>query len=188
MTYLAVFNSALALQEFKSARTNDLVLVIIGQIQAGRDRHDLLFLYNVISGTFDWPLVSLNIEIIYFFKLVVSKQSTSLASEHWDMILCTMVSWLQVVWDNRSQLFKNFAVQLFSATTFDLICQVVVCMDSVLPEQPSAFPASLSSEWKELFSSSVFDILFPLYVEVSEPSFQRIWNSATGEFLISNLI
>ena len=62
---------------------------------------NILFVFAIIYSNLEnakWDVVSLNIEIMKLLKLLVEKLPSRMSEHQWDFLLCSLVSWIQVLY------------------------------------------------------------------------------------------
>ncbi len=74
--YLSIFKHFLALPTFKSDH--------------------FCHVYSSLTDA-EWPVISLNLEVMKLLELLVSALPGMLSEHQWDFIMCSMCSWVQVI-------------------------------------------------------------------------------------------
>lgn len=169
---LTVINTALSLHDHhcsvKADAFSHLLSATFLQVDDWREHHRSVFLFDSHFSAENWKLAAFNVEVMRLFTLAVTKFPTSLDSSFWDTILCSAVSWIQSIAESQTGLTCDIMAQTFTCGACDLLQAIDVCMQFVLPEQPSSFPPDILSEWKDVFSGAAYDVLLPVFVDVSE--------------------
>uniref|UniRef100_A0A671LR43 E3 ubiquitin-protein ligase listerin n=1 Tax=Sinocyclocheilus anshuiensis TaxID=1608454 RepID=A0A671LR43_9TELE len=117
-----------------------------------------------VSAT--WLL--LTVEIMRFLCWMVDHSPTVLGNTHWDLLLCSMLAWLETAREN-SRMFWNPWVQLFVCANCDLIVRLSEFFTSPPAGVEEQLPPELNSEWKEFFLEGIHNLLLPLLIKIPEP-------------------
>ena len=174
---LIVLNRLLGMHEL-GAETNlssELIHAVIAQIKQWRSDYDELFLLDtdvIPSTNAAWPVVTFNVELATFMSEVISRSSSVLSSDEWDFIMCSLVAWFQTVQPAGLSVLHSPCVMALIMAVSNLLRCTTVCMENVVPHQPGDYPASLISEWQDVFSSSAFEMALPLFVNLASAAVQ----------------
>ena len=76
----------------------------------------------------------------------------------------------QICDDTIASLASDVAIATFVMETCRLVTSVATCMQTVIPHNPDAFPPEILTEWTELFSTSIYGVLLPLFSKVTGKS------------------
>uniref|UniRef100_A0A673KHQ8 E3 ubiquitin-protein ligase listerin n=1 Tax=Sinocyclocheilus rhinocerous TaxID=307959 RepID=A0A673KHQ8_9TELE len=117
-----------------------------------------------VSAT--WLLLA--VEIMRFLCWMVDHSPTVLGNTHWDLLLCSMLAWLETARENSS-MFWNPWVQLFVCANCDLIVRLSEFFTSPPAGVEEQLPPELNSEWKEFFLEGIHNLLLPLLIKIPEP-------------------
>jgi len=172
VSYLIVLNKLMQMHELGTEATvgPQLIHSIITQMKQWRSDSDDIFLLDAdtVSPTnASSPVVTFNVELATFMSEVVSKSSSVLLSDEWDFILCSLVSWFQTVHSASLSVLRTPCVMALTTAMSRLLNSSAVCIQNVVPQQLDAYPSSLSSEWKDVFSVSAFRMALPLYISLA---------------------
>ena len=148
----------------------DLIHNVIAQMKQCCSDWDEVFLLDVDIATLTdatWPVVAFNVELATFMSEVVSRSSSILLSEEWDFILCCLVAWFQSVQPASLSLLRSPCVMALTTATSRLLHSAALCVDNVVPHQRDIYPATLVTEWNDVFSVSAFDVALSLFVSLA---------------------
>uniref|UniRef100_A0A8C2G7C7 E3 ubiquitin-protein ligase listerin n=1 Tax=Cyprinus carpio TaxID=7962 RepID=A0A8C2G7C7_CYPCA len=131
-----------------------------------------------------WLLLA--VEMMRFLCWMVDHSPTVLGNTHWDLLLCSMLAWLETARENSS-MFWNPWVQLFVCAN----CELIVRLSEFFTSPPAGvgeqLPPELNSEWKEFFLEGIHNLLLPLLIKIPKPDdplFPLAVLRAVGEALI----
>nr|XP_055064559.1 E3 ubiquitin-protein ligase listerin [Misgurnus anguillicaudatus] len=165
------------------------VLFVIATIAAWRNSREEWFLFNSDLGKVSAAELSFTVEMMRFLCWLVDYSPTILANTQWDLLLCSMLAWLETASENSS-VFWNPWVQLFVCEN----CELIVRLNRFFTSPPAGvvelLPPDLKSEWNEFFMEGVFNLLLPLLIKIpmdftepDDPSFPMPVLRAVGEAL-----
>uniref|UniRef100_A0A671LMJ5 E3 ubiquitin-protein ligase listerin n=1 Tax=Sinocyclocheilus anshuiensis TaxID=1608454 RepID=A0A671LMJ5_9TELE len=129
---------------------------------------DEWFLFNSDLGKVSATWLLLTVEIMRFLCWMVDHSPTVLGNTHWDLLLCSMLAWLETAREN-SRMFWNPWVQLFVCANCDLIVRLSEFFTSPPAGVEEQLPPELNSEWKEFFLEGIHNLLLPLLIKIPEP-------------------
>uniref|UniRef100_A0A8C1VZE9 E3 ubiquitin-protein ligase listerin n=1 Tax=Cyprinus carpio TaxID=7962 RepID=A0A8C1VZE9_CYPCA len=131
-----------------------------------------------------WLLLA--VEMMRFLCWMVDHSPTVLGNTHWDLLLCSMLAWLETARENSS-MFWNPWVQLFVCANCELIVRLSEFFTSPPAGVEEQLPPELNSEWKEFFLEGIHNLLLPLLIKIPKPDdplFPLAVLRAVGEALI----
>uniref|UniRef100_A0A8C1VY83 E3 ubiquitin-protein ligase listerin n=1 Tax=Cyprinus carpio TaxID=7962 RepID=A0A8C1VY83_CYPCA len=129
-----------------------------------------------------WLLLA--VEMMRFLCWMVDHSPTVLGNTHWDLLLCSMLAWLETARENSS-MFWNPWVQLFVCANCELIVRLSEFFTSPPAGVEEQLPPELNSEWKEFFLEGIHNLLLPLLIKIpNDPLFPLAVLRAVGEALI----
>lgn len=172
-----VLNKLLQMQELgtEANLSSELIHGVIAQMKQWRSDRDEMFLLDadvVPSADAAWPVVTFNVELVTFLSEVISRSSSVLSSDEWDFIMCSLVAWFQTVQPAGLLLPHSPCVlALITAVSF-LLQRPAVCIDNIVPQRLDDYPASLISEWQDVFSPTAFEMALPLFVSLAAAATQ----------------
>jgi len=169
-----VLNKLMEMQDVatETSLNSQLIHSIMTQLRQWRSDYDDIFLFDadtVPATDAAWPVVTFNVELATFMSALVAKSSSSLSTDEWDFILCSLVAWFQTLQSAASLSHPPhslFVMALMTAVS-RLLQRTAVCIHNVVPQQLDTYPTSLISEWQDVFSCSVFEMALPLFVSLS---------------------
>ena len=169
-----VLNKLMMMQDMatETSLTSQLIHSIMTQLRQWRCDYDDIFLFDadsVPATDAAWPVVTFNVELATFMSVVVSKSSSTLSSDEWDFILCSLVAWFQTL-QSAASLTRpphSLCVMVLMTAVSRLLHRTAVCVHNVVPQQLDTYPTSLISEWQDVFSCSVFEMALPLFVSLA---------------------
>ena len=167
-----VLNKLLQMQELgtETSLSSELIHAVIAQMKQWRSDRDEIFLLDAdaVPSTSDaWPVVTFNVELVTFMAEVISRSSSVLSSDEWDFIMCSLVAWFQTVQSASLSLLHTPCVMALITAVASLLRCTAVCIENVVPQRLDDYPASLISEWQDVFSPSAFEMALPLFVNLA---------------------
>uniref|UniRef100_A0A673KHS8 E3 ubiquitin-protein ligase listerin n=1 Tax=Sinocyclocheilus rhinocerous TaxID=307959 RepID=A0A673KHS8_9TELE len=118
-----------------TAVEDEILLAVIATIAEWRTSREEWFLFNSDLGKVSATWLLLAVEIMRFLCWMVDHSPTVLGNTHWDLLLCSMLAWLETARENSS-MFWNPWVQLFVCANCDLIVRLSEFFTSP-PAEPS---------------------------------------------------
>ncbi|XP_073685432.1 E3 ubiquitin-protein ligase listerin [Garra rufa] len=172
-----------------TAVEDEILLAVIATIAEWRNSREEWFLFNSDLGKASTTGLLFTVEIIRFLCWMVDHSPTVLGNTHWDLLLCSMLAWLETTSENSS-MFWNPWVQLFVCAN----CELIVRLSEFFTLPPAGveeqLPPELKSEWKEFFLEGIHNLLLPLliripvdFTEPDDPLFPLPVLRAVGEAL-----
>ncbi|XP_051540876.1 E3 ubiquitin-protein ligase listerin isoform X2 [Myxocyprinus asiaticus] len=148
-----------------TAVEDEILLAFVATIAEWRNSREEWFLFNSDLGKVSSQALSLAVEIMRFLVWLVDHSPTVLDNTHWDLLLCSMLAWLETACENIG-VFWNPWVQLFVCE----ICKLIVRLSEFFTSPPvgvvEQLPPELTSEWKEFFLEGIHNLLLPLLVKI----------------------
>uniref|UniRef100_A0A8C1IBM9 E3 ubiquitin-protein ligase listerin n=1 Tax=Cyprinus carpio TaxID=7962 RepID=A0A8C1IBM9_CYPCA len=121
----------------------------------------------------------LAVEIMRFLSWMVDHSPTVLGNTHWDLLLCSMLAWLETASENSS-MFWNPWVQLFVCANCELIVRLSEFFTSPPAGVEEQLPPELNSEWKEFFLEGIHNLLLSLLIKIPEKMPTVFYSSITA--------
>uniref|UniRef100_A0A671LMQ2 E3 ubiquitin-protein ligase listerin n=1 Tax=Sinocyclocheilus anshuiensis TaxID=1608454 RepID=A0A671LMQ2_9TELE len=118
-----------------TAVEDEILLAVVATIAEWRTSREEWFLFNSDLGKVSATWLLLTVEIMRFLCWMVDHSPTVLGNTHWDLLLCSMLAWLETAREN-SRMFWNPWVQLFVCANCDLIVRLSEFFTSP-PAEPS---------------------------------------------------
>ncbi len=97
MTSLMKWQQVLQKTEEKSHDFTDVVRTIMNQLIGWKDNAQEALLFATDLSEVEISLIDVNIKIIRLICFVLAAAPESLEATHWDFILCSLASWIQVI-------------------------------------------------------------------------------------------
>jgi len=169
---LIVLNKLLRMQELgtETSLSSELIHAVMAQMKQWRSDQDEIFLLDadvVPSSSFAWPVVTFNVELVTFMSEVISRSSSVLSPDEWDFVMCSLVAWFQTVQPTSLSLLHTPCVMALITAVSGLLYHTAVCIENVVPQRLDDYPASLISEWQDVFSLSALEMALPLFVNLA---------------------
>uniref|UniRef100_A0A672SBC5 E3 ubiquitin-protein ligase listerin n=1 Tax=Sinocyclocheilus grahami TaxID=75366 RepID=A0A672SBC5_SINGR len=168
---------------------DEILLAVVATIAEWRTSREEWFLFNSDLGKVSATWLLLAVEIMRFLCWMVDHSPTVLGNTHWDLLLCSMLAWLETARENSS-MFWNPWVQLFVCANCDLIVRLSEFFMSPPAGVEEQLPPELNSEWKEFFLEGIHNLLLPLLIKIpadfsepDDPLFPLAVLRAVGEAL-----
>uniref|UniRef100_A0A8C1KHR8 E3 ubiquitin-protein ligase listerin n=1 Tax=Cyprinus carpio TaxID=7962 RepID=A0A8C1KHR8_CYPCA len=169
-----------------TAVEDEILLAVVATIAEWRNSREEWFLFNSDLGKVSAAWLLLAVEMMRFLCWMVDHSPTVLGNTHWDLLLCSMLAWLETARENSS-MFWNPWVQLFVCAN----CELIVRLSEFFTSPPAGvgeqLPPELNSEWKEFFLEGIHNLLLPLLIKIPKPDdplFPLAVLRAVGEALI----
>uniref|UniRef100_A0A8C9ZA59 E3 ubiquitin-protein ligase listerin n=1 Tax=Sander lucioperca TaxID=283035 RepID=A0A8C9ZA59_SANLU len=110
--------------------------------------------------------LNIAVEMMRFLSWLVTHFPTVLGSSQWDFLLCSMLAWLETASENVSSLWNPW-VQLFMCENAALIVKLNQFFTSSSPDVLEKLPSELIDEWKDFFVEGIYNLLFPLPINIT---------------------
>ncbi|XP_052464285.1 E3 ubiquitin-protein ligase listerin [Carassius gibelio] len=172
-----------------TAVEDEILLAVVATIAEWRNSREEWFLFNSDLGKVSASWLLLAVEIMRFLSWVVDNSPTVLGNTHWDLLLCSMLAWLETARENTS-MFWNPWVQLFVCANCELIVRLSEFFTSPPAGVEEQLPPELKSEWKEFFLEGIHNLLLPMLIKIpadftepDDPLFPLAVLRAVGEAL-----
>uniref|UniRef100_A0A8C9Z4M0 E3 ubiquitin-protein ligase listerin n=1 Tax=Sander lucioperca TaxID=283035 RepID=A0A8C9Z4M0_SANLU len=111
--------------------------------------------------------LNIAVEMMRFLSWLVTHFPTVLGSSQWDFLLCSMLAWLETASENVSSLWNPW-VQLFMCENAALIVKLNQFFTSSSPDVLEKLPSELIDEWKDFFVEGIYNLLFPLPINITD--------------------
>jgi len=169
VSHLSVLNKLMSMHEpgMEPSLSPELIQSVLTQMKQWRSDSDDVFLLDADIIPSTNPIMTFNVELATFMSEVVSRSSSVLSPEEWDFILCCLVAWFQTVNSASLSLLRTPCVMSFITALSRLLRCSAQCIQNVVPHQSDVYPSNLISEWKDVFSMSLFRTALSLYVTLA---------------------
>uniref|UniRef100_A0A4W3I6R2 E3 ubiquitin-protein ligase listerin n=1 Tax=Callorhinchus milii TaxID=7868 RepID=A0A4W3I6R2_CALMI len=155
---LAVLNSCLQ----KGANMDEQLFVdVLSTMMNWRNNEEEIFFFD---GTLENPkpnLLGINVEILRFLRLLIKYLPSSVTAEQWDFVMCSMLTWLQVITLESSPLMLLFACQ-----SCGMLSDLSNMFQTLTPEISKNVPSFLPSEWSDFFVEEAYSQLLPQLIKI----------------------
>uniref|UniRef100_A0A8C9VU97 E3 ubiquitin-protein ligase listerin n=1 Tax=Scleropages formosus TaxID=113540 RepID=A0A8C9VU97_SCLFO len=145
----------------------EVLLAVTATLMEWRNGKEDLFLFNSDLKKVSAGLLSLNVEMMRFLSWVTTHSPAVLRDTQWDMLLCSMLAWLETATENTAA-FWNPWVQLFVCEN----CHLIVTLSKFFSSPPTGvadqLPSNLTTEWEEFFMEGIHTRLLPMLVKITE--------------------
>ncbi|XP_043106094.1 E3 ubiquitin-protein ligase listerin [Puntigrus tetrazona] len=148
-----------------TAVEDEILLAVVATIAEWRNSREEWFLFSRDLGKVSAAGLLLAVEMIRFLCWMVDHSPTVLGNTHWDLLLCSMLAWLETASENSS-MFWNPWVQLFVCANCELIVRLSEFFTSPPAGVEEQLPPELNSEWKEFFLEGIHNLLLPLLIKI----------------------
>ncbi|XP_026075383.1 E3 ubiquitin-protein ligase listerin [Carassius auratus] len=172
-----------------TAVEDEILLAVVATIAEWRNSREEWFLFNSDLGKVSASWLLLAVEIMRVLSWVVDNSPTVLGNTHWDLLLCSMLAWLETARENSS-MFWNPWVQLFVCANCELIVRLSEFFTSPPVGVEEQLPPELKSEWKEFFLEGIHNLQLPMLIKIpadftepDDPLFPLAVLRAVGEAL-----
>ncbi|XP_057307534.1 E3 ubiquitin-protein ligase listerin-like [Hydractinia symbiolongicarpus] len=162
-----------------SSDYQNVIETMMDNLLVWKDNHSDELLFTTTLVDFKSDIVLLNTHLMELLYLCTRTAATCFRSEHWDFLLCSMVSWLQTCEESMETRNSNFDVSPFFSAAFRLFC-IVASLFFNLSTDEDMLPciktetticltqhnAELITEWQEFFSPTACKTLLNIYSAV----------------------
>uniref|UniRef100_A0A8C2Z581 E3 ubiquitin-protein ligase listerin n=1 Tax=Cyclopterus lumpus TaxID=8103 RepID=A0A8C2Z581_CYCLU len=108
--------------------------------------------------------LNLAVEMMRFLSWLVTNCPRVLGGSQWDFLLCSMLAWLETASENVNSLWNPW-VQLFVCENAAVIVKLNQFFTSSL-DMREKLPSELIGEWTDFFVEGIYNLLFPLPVNI----------------------
>jgi len=173
------------------------IQTLLEMIPSWRAENEDQLLYNTDLSEHSWSDVNKVCVVMNLLNLVVTKYSELINSQVWDLITCSLVSWVGSMEESKDSLTSRAVSLMFGVTVSRLVSNVAALLGpkghhpSLSAPQASAQPdpsPSLRDEWTEFFAEGIFTVLVPLYIKACAGKERlyscNILSSALGQAIV----
>uniref|UniRef100_A0A8C9ZA49 E3 ubiquitin-protein ligase listerin n=1 Tax=Sander lucioperca TaxID=283035 RepID=A0A8C9ZA49_SANLU len=139
----------------------EVVQAIVATVMEWRNSKEDWFLFTTAEQ------LNIAVEMMRFLSWLVTHFPTVLGSSQWDFLLCSMLAWLETASENVSSLWNPW-VQLFMCENAALIVKLNQFFTSSSPDVLEKLPSELIDEWKDFFVEGIYNLLFPLPINITD--------------------
>ncbi|XP_072370137.1 E3 ubiquitin-protein ligase listerin isoform X2 [Scyliorhinus torazame] len=165
---LVVINSCLS----KGIDVNDhlvfgqLFFDVLNTIMEWRNCEEEIFLFDCTSKLLEPDLLAINVEILRFLRLLIKHLPTSVTSEQWDFIMCSILTWLETMSETVSLDSKPLQLH-FVCQICGMLSDLCYMFETITPEIIKTLPANLPNEWNNFFVEGAYGQLLPQFVKIA---------------------
>ncbi|CAB3985051.1 E3 ubiquitin- ligase listerin [Paramuricea clavata] len=149
------------------------LLEVLKDIKTRQETMTDQLLFSCCLDDVEVSLISLNLAIMRIMKMAVMNFSESMESELWDMILCSMLDWLQscqesAMVNNHVSAMTNHVCQMIEVVAKNLCKTTNSAQAEVNVDADRTVLKKLSDEWREFFSVSASGNLLRLWSGIAD--------------------
>uniref|UniRef100_A0A8C9Z2U3 E3 ubiquitin-protein ligase listerin n=1 Tax=Sander lucioperca TaxID=283035 RepID=A0A8C9Z2U3_SANLU len=145
----------------------EVVQAIVATVMEWRNSKEDWFLFSSDLSKATAEQLNIAVEMMRFLSWLVTHFPTVLGSSQWDFLLCSMLAWLETASENVSSLWNPW-VQLFMCENAALIVKLNQFFTSSSPDVLEKLPSELIDEWKDFFVEGIYNLLFPLPINITD--------------------
>ncbi|XP_056296210.1 E3 ubiquitin-protein ligase listerin [Pseudoliparis swirei] len=147
-------------------RVEDEVLqALLATVMEWRSSQEDWFLFSSDLSKATAEQLNLAVEMMRFLSWLVTNCPRVLGGSQWDFLLCSMLAWLETASENVSS-FWNPWVQLFVCENAAAVVKLNRFFTSSPLDVREALPSELVTEWTCFFVEGIYNLLFPLPVNI----------------------
>lgn len=146
---------------------DEVVQAILATMMEWRNSKEDWFLFSSDLSKASAEQLNLAVEMIRFLSWLVTHCPTVLGGSQWDFLLCSMLAWLETASEKVSSLWNPW-VQLFVCENAALIVKLNQFFISPSSEVLEKLPPELTGEWRDFFVEGIYNLLFPLPVNITD--------------------
>ncbi|XP_078088588.1 E3 ubiquitin-protein ligase listerin [Mustelus asterias] len=145
---------------------DQLFMNVLNTIMEWRNCEEEIFLFDCTLKPPESYLLGLNVEILHFLRLLIKRLSTSVTSEQWDFIMCSILTWLETMSETVS-LDSKLLVLHFVCQICGMLSNLCYMFQTIAPEISKTLPANLLNEWNNFFVEGAYGQLLPLFLKIA---------------------
>ncbi|XP_075958001.1 E3 ubiquitin-protein ligase listerin [Anarhichas minor] len=145
----------------------EVLQAILATVMEWRSSKEDWFLFSSDLSKATAEQLNLAAEMMRFLSWLVTNCPRVLGGSQWDFLLCSMLAWLETASENVSSLWNPW-VQLFVCENAAAIVKLNQFFTSSSPDVLEKLPSELTREWTEFFVEGIFNLLFPLPVNITD--------------------
>nr|XP_039266138.1 E3 ubiquitin-protein ligase listerin-like [Styela clava] len=146
---------------------NEFLLIYLDHLITWRSDKEELFLFDDTIKTALPEVILLNCEFAHLFTLAIRHLGDALSESQWDLICCSVVSWIDNVSNylDLENVLSVFALKMLTMTC-TLKEEIETFMASPMATADPTIPQNLVSEWTEFFSMSIYTSLVKIFLNL----------------------
>ncbi|XP_051902759.1 E3 ubiquitin-protein ligase listerin isoform X2 [Hippocampus zosterae] len=145
----------------------EVVPAILSTMMEWRIHKEDWFLFGSDLSKATTQELNLTVELMRFLSWLVTRCPTILGNSQWDFLLCAMLAWLEVASENVSSLWNPW-VQLLACESAALVVNLSRFFASAPPDVLEKLPSELVAEWQDFFVDGIYNLLFPMPVNITD--------------------
>ncbi|XP_060689478.1 E3 ubiquitin-protein ligase listerin isoform X2 [Hemiscyllium ocellatum] len=145
---------------------DQLFIDVLNTIMEWRSYEEEIFLFDCNLKCPDATLLGINVEILRFLRLLIKHFPTSVTSEQWDFIMCSVLTWLETMSEIVSLSSKPLVLH-FVCQICGMLSDLGRMFQTITPEIGTAFPPNLINEWNNFFVEGAYGQLLPLFLKIA---------------------
>ncbi|XP_054482407.1 E3 ubiquitin-protein ligase listerin [Anoplopoma fimbria] len=145
----------------------EVVQAVLATLMEWRSSKEDWFLFSSDLSEATTEQLNLAVEMMRFLSWLVTNCWGVLGGSQWDFLLCSMLAWLETASENVSSLWNPW-VQLFVCENAALIVKLNQFFTSSSPDVLEKLPSELIAEWTDFFVEGIYNLLFPLPVNITD--------------------
>ncbi|XP_034745446.1 E3 ubiquitin-protein ligase listerin [Etheostoma cragini] len=145
----------------------EVVQAIVATVMEWRNSKEDWFLFSSDLSKATAEQLNIAVEMMRFLSWLVTHFPTVLGSSQWDFLLCSMLAWLETATENVSSLWNPW-VQLFVCENTALIVKLNQFFTSSSADVLEKLPSELIHEWTDFFVEGIYNLLFPLTINITD--------------------
>ncbi|XP_048459323.1 E3 ubiquitin-protein ligase listerin isoform X2 [Rhincodon typus] len=142
-----------------------LFIDVLNTIMEWRNYEEEIFLFDCLKCP-ESTLLGINVEILRFLRLLIKRLPTSVTSEQWDFIMCSILTWLETMSEIVS-LTSEPLVLHFVCQICGMLSDLGHMFQAITPEISTTLPANLPNEWNNFFVEGAYGQLLPLFLKIA---------------------
>ncbi|PIK47997.1 putative E3 ubiquitin-protein ligase listerin [Apostichopus japonicus] len=156
-------------EEEETGEVFGTILTYLIQLRDTPEDTETLYLFECSLDEASSTSILINLKVMQLIRNIVNLSPSSLKAEHWDFVMCSIVSWCLTC--TESLLLERTELHVsFNTAAFNLLATVASLMSKVKSTDSACkdVPPDLTTEWVEFFAGGIFDALLPSYVHFVE--------------------
>ncbi|XP_059506349.1 E3 ubiquitin-protein ligase listerin isoform X2 [Stegostoma tigrinum] len=143
-----------------------LFIDVLNTVMEWRNYEEEIFLFDCNLKCPESTLLGINVEILRFLRLLIKHLPTSVTSEQWDFIMCSVLTWLETMSEIVSLTSKPLVLH-FVCQICGMLSDLGRMFQAITPEISTTLPANLPNEWNNFFVEGAYGQLLPLFLKIA---------------------
>ncbi|XP_078416032.1 E3 ubiquitin-protein ligase listerin isoform X2 [Cetorhinus maximus] len=145
---------------------DQLFISVLNTIMEWRNYEEEIFLFDCTLKPPEPNLLGINVEILRFLRLLIKHLPTSVTSEQWDFIMCSILTWLEAMSETVSLDSKPLVLH-FVCQICGMLSDLCYMFQTMTPEISKTLPDNLANEWDNFFVEGAYGQLLPLFLKIA---------------------